>query len=180
METLRRIGLIVPVMLEILGLSSLVDGVVTWYSFLRDILNAYQLVRDWLAYLFFNWWLKYFDFILPGWIADIWIAWSACFVIVRIVDSNPVEWEARHWGMVSMEGWASIIRVYALSPLILTYGCFMPNQTVVDMLTRIPREQWMPNFVIDAIRQRYQFATLGVVGGFIILLFINWQILQKL
>ena len=78
-----------------------------------------------------------------------------------------------------MEGWVGIIRVYALSPLMLVYGCLMPRQTVVDMLTTVPPERWMPYFVIDAIRQRYRFAALGVLGGVIILLFINWQILQR-
>ena len=176
MEALTRIWLAIPSILTILGLSSLVDGIVTWYSFLGDIVSVYQQARDWLALLVFNWWLAYFEWRLPDWAADLWIVWTASFLIIRIAARIPVEWESRYWIPFQWSGLRGAFTGYALSPLLLIYACFMPKS---DPLETPPDEQY-PWFVVEAIRSRYRSIALALAGGFIVLLFINWQVLQRL
>jgi len=71
-------------LLNVLGLASIVDGVITWTGFLAEVINIYhQMLRDpILRSVMFFWpatWPK-----IPGWIIDLLIIQSSFFISYRL------------------------------------------------------------------------------------------------
>ncbi|MFC6486349.1 hypothetical protein [Nitratireductor sp. GCM10026969] len=113
---LNRIFVVISAFFSILGLSSIVDGFVTWIGFFRRILDIYQdKVRDPVARVI-DWVLP--DIIpLPVFVIDILIIWTACFAVFRL--------------FVSFEKQHSVIFGYQrhswyFYPLAFTLGPFLP------------------------------------------------------
>lgn len=113
---LSKIFVVISAFFSILGLSSIVDGFVTWIGFFRSILEVYQdNVRDPVARAF-NWALLG-AVQLPVFTADIIVIWTTCFAVFRVF----VSFEKQHRVIFGYRR-----HTWYFYPLALALGPFLP------------------------------------------------------
>lgn len=197
---LNKIFLVVSAGFSILGLSSIVDGFVTWVGFFRRILNIYQdHVRDPIAQAL-NWLLS--DAVeLPVFTTDVVVIWTACFAVFRLF----VSFEKQHYMIFGYRR-----KTWYFYPFALMLGPFLPlylkywTNTRTSYEKRIAEEELREGTIGDAgwrlnklgklaIRKRIEAALEwreaankthrvfmiyygAAVATFILILFINYQI----
>lgn len=218
LERLRAIWVIVPSVLSILGLCSLVENVLTWHAFMKDIMDVYVLVRVQIMYFIFDWWLSYFDTNVPEWLGDIMVVWFCLLLIIRISTGINIAW-------ISSIGVHGTIAIFVLAPFLVwqwmcksfskTFdgyersdlenyvGKYSSLNTEVRLRYReynrwsgkgySRRPSWVEELSYDEIEEFRKIyaahdmdtarlirgSTVGIAGGFVLLLFINWQVLGK-
>ncbi|MGN7771768.1 hypothetical protein [Phyllobacterium sp. 22552] len=200
---LNRTFVVISACFSILGLSSIVDGFVTWVDFFRRILDLYQdNVREPVARAI-NWMLP--DVIqLPFFVIDILIIWSACFAVFRLF----VSFEKEHSVIFGYRrhAWYFYPLVLALGPFLPLYLKYWTNkrttyeQRIAERELRVGTvgsEGWLLNKTGKvAIRKRIEaarewreaankvhqvFATYygAAIAIFVLVLFINYQVLDQ-
>ena len=76
------VGLVISGLLNLTGMASIVDGLVTWAHFFREIIDVYRtVIREPLAYVGNHIWP--FGHI-PHWVFDVFVLWSALFLAKNI------------------------------------------------------------------------------------------------
>jgi hypothetical protein len=156
-------------LLNISGMASIVDGLVVWAEFFRNFIDVYRwAVRDPLAYVGNAIW----PFgILPGWVFDIVVLYSGLFLAINIVTYRRVGrtvfgalWTSFRQGDY---GYA-VIGLFAVT-------IFLPLVLLIFLF----------GFLIENPEERVQnrqgametFINFGIIVGlFILILLINWQI----
>lgn len=197
---LNRIFVVISTCFSILGLSSIVEGFVTWVGFFQRILDVYQdNVRNPLARAI-NWMLLGVVQ-LPVFVIDIFIIWTACFAVFRLF----VSFEKQHRVIFGYRR-----HTWYFYPLALSLGPFLPlylkywtnKRTAYEQRTAeeelrdgtVGIEGWrLNNLGKIAIRKRIDAArawreaankvhqVLAIYYGaaiaiFILILFINYQV----
>ena len=174
---MKQVFLVSSVFLTVLSLSSVIDGFVVWYSFFRDILDIYVIVRDRLIYVVFDWWLlQYIGWQIPEWLADRIVLWASCGTVVSIaVKKCDLKYELSVW-----QKFAAFMLAPFLIPILIVVGYFLKRNdgesgTSYFSMAMKARTSFDVKRLTDLITRN----TIEVVGVLIVLLFINWQILEK-
>lgn len=200
---LNRIFVIISAFFSILGLSSIVDGFVTWVGFFRRILDVYQhKVRDPVA--------QTIDWVLAGivplplFVVDILIIWTACFAVFRLF----ISFEKQHRVIFGYRrhSWYFYPLAFTLGPLLPLYLKYWTHKRTGHE-RRIAEEElkkgtertegWRLNKTGKiAIKKRIEaasewreaankvhkvFATYygAAIAAFVVILFINYQLLLQ-
>lgn len=150
LPTLNKAQLIGTSILTLLGLSNLVndvfDGLITWYSFMGDIVGIYDLACGQIIAWLFGWWL-WFEF--PRWIFDTLVVIACLSLALRIYQAGD-------------ESKDKPIGLFGFVFIVLYMQLLAPDSDETKSLIL-----------------RYLKYLAYVVGGFVILLFINWQLLAR-
>ena len=200
---LNRIIVVISAFFSILGLSSIVDGFVTWIGFFRRILDVYQdRVRDPVA--------RAIDWVLAGIVPlpviviDILIIWTACFAVFRLF----ISFEKQHRFIFGYQrrSWYFYPLAFTLGPLLPLYLKYWTDKRT-SYERRIAEEElkegtegtegWRLSKIGKiAIRKRIEAASDwreaandvhkvfaayygAAIVAFVLILFINYQLLLE-
>ncbi len=162
------VGLVISGLLNLTGMASIVDGLVTWAHFFRDIIDVYRtVIREPLAYVGNHIWP--FGHI-PHWFFDVFVLWSAIFlaanIIVRRENDNTIFgtiYEAyRDEGII--EGTKVIAMVIFLPIWLIAvfFGVIADDASEKANQRRVLKDI-LKNFLL-------------ILALFVVILFINWQL----
>ena len=147
---LGYLGLFVSTLLNISGLSSIVQGFVELGGFLGDLVNQYRTwIREPIRAVFGFIWIP-----LPWWLAD-WCVVGGSFLAIGLLISYQKEEKGR------ISATISFIAKQAFTHVVVPMFCLFIKHLVARLIT------------IGA------WALLAPLGLFLLLLFLNWQV-QKL
>jgi hypothetical protein len=155
--------LAISVIGNIIGLSSLVEGVVTWAAFFKDIIDLYrEYIRGPIAFIGNHLWP--FGKI-PGWVFDFLIVYLLFYISANIASILRYK-KSFISSLVEQIGHRRII--------LITVLVFLPFHDIVIFFLQL--------FKINKTVDEDVYITMSIVGIiliiFIILLFINYQILH--
>lgn len=152
--TLKKIWLWIPGVLSVLGLSSIVSGVVIWYSFMRDAVVIYSFVRNQIFDWVFGWWLW---FPVPDILVDS-VVVCGCFLFAGKLLFGDDTLGTNFVTILNKN----------------SYRRKQLNKGILILDTEFSRG------IIKIVFYRYITYLSYIFGSFIFLLFINWQILDRL
>jgi hypothetical protein len=156
------VGLGISGILTIGSMASIVDGLVTWAQLFREFVDAYRwAIRDPLAYIGNAIW-PFGD--IPGWVFDVFVLWSALFMALNIF------W-LRSNGKLVFSEIRGVYREYGfgLASLVALHLILFPITLVaayVEGRAGAATHSFLRNFA-------------RILGLFILILLVNWQ-LKKL
>lgn len=197
---LNKIFVVIGAFFSILGLSSIVDGFVTWIGFFRSILDVYQdNIRDPVTRALNSALLGAMQ--LPVFTADIIVIWTTCFAVFRLF----VSFEKQHNVIFGYrrQTWYFYPLALALGPFLPLYLKYWTNKRT-SYEKRIAEEElregtsgaqgwWLSEEGEIAIRKRIEAAAEwreaankvhqvfviyygAAIATFILILFINYQV----
>lgn len=151
-------------LLNISGMASIVDGLVQWVSFLKDLLGIYQTwIREpisWIVHLV--WppsWPK-----IPTWALDIFVIWSGLFLAINIANFRAYGesyWTSAVRSEGILKGAAWVVFFFLFAPVIYpTVAAFGHDE---DLAQR------------EEAREVLRYYMLLVIA-IIVLMFLNWQL----
>ncbi len=163
------VGLVISGLLNLTGLASIVDGLVTWSHFFREIIDVYRtVIREPLAYVGNHLWP--FGHI-PHWAFDVFVLWSALFLAMNIYFYRKsgetafqfVHETYRNDGLIKALGLAIVL------PMVLPIGLIpmFLGEGVPDASGKAKARRG----AIDILQN-----FLLILGLFVVILFINWQL----
>jgi hypothetical protein len=158
------VGLVISGLLNLTGMASIVDGLVTWAHFFREIIDVYRtVIREPLAYVGNHIWP--FGHI-PHWAFDVFVLWSALFLAYNIylyrVEGKTIFGEFRKEGLVA--GFGFIILAWIILPIrliVFFVGWFVEQPSL--KADRSGAIGVLQNFLL-------------ILALFVVILFINWQL----
>jgi hypothetical protein len=157
--------LVLSALLNISGIASIVDGLVHWTAFLKDLLSIYRAwIREpisWVVYLAWpSWWPK-----IPAWVFDVFVIWSACFLTLNIASfrehgESVLKSAVRSQGV--LKGTAEVAFTVLTMPLMaLVVLAFARDE--VDREGREEAKEVLTYLIL-------------LVATIIVLMFLNWQL----
>lgn len=161
------------VALNVIGMASLVDGVVIWADFIRQMVELYRaLIRDpleWAAQLFWPAsWPR-----IPASFFDLLVVWSCLFLSTNIALYRSAGTFLLSKAFAKVQGFGSFFGFVFVSTLMfitVPFGMLRhllsPNEYRYNVLFPHRRE----------VTLSILYSLLFVVGMFILLLFVNFQI----
>ncbi len=162
-------GLVISGLLNLTGMASIVDGLVTRTHFFRDIIDVYRaLIREPLAYAGNH--LRPFGHI-PHWAFDVFVLWSALFLATNIIAY-------REEGKTILGGIYEDYRNFGLvhtfeTAILLTV--FLPITLVAVLLGALSEDASEKAEGRRRVRDIFQNFLL-ILTLFAVILFINWQL----
>lgn len=194
-KTLLYASIAAPLFMTFVSLSSLIDGVVQWGAFIQDFTDTYtRFIRDplhWLASLV---WPQTWP-IIPKALIDMFVLWTSFYGISRAYLALESEYvrtadgEGLDASSIVVTDWRQKLILWALGPISVWYFSrkFVAKmQLIVDL-----EHSWFggpserPEFIQDAQRisadMNKGYLTLAIYSflGFVIILFLNWQMIQQ-
>ncbi len=160
------VGLVISGLLNLTGLASIVDGLVTWAHFFRDIIDVYRtMIREPLAYVGNHIWP--FGHI-PHWAFDVFVLWSALFLATNIFSHKrysktlfgEIREVYRDGGLIKA---LSYVLFAIFLPIILIFLPFGLGDAAERAEYRTVVREILKNFVL-------------ILAVFVVMLFINWQL----
>jgi hypothetical protein len=159
------VGLFVSGLLNLTGLASIVDGLVTWAHFFRDIIDVYRtVIREPLAYVGNHLW----PFgLIPHWFFDVFVLWSALFLAANIYFYRS-EGETI-FGMIRQDyrddGFLSAFNT------VFIFTLFFPVLLISAILGAANPSEELQRACKDILLN-----FLLILITFIVILFFNWQL----
>lgn len=160
------VGLVISGLLNLTGLASIVDGLVIWTHFFRDIIDVYRtVIREPLAYVGNHLWP--FGHI-PHWAFDVFVLWSALFLAGNIFGYKRTGRTSfgnayREHGPIA--GFGLVIAAWIFLPILLIglfLGIFAEDASEKANHRRQTKDI-LQNFLL-------------ILALFVVILFINWQL----
>ena len=174
LTTLKKVSLNITRVLSILGLAGLFDNIITWHGFLGDIVDVYSQVRDQVINWIFGWWL-WVEF--PVYLADILILYG-CMVLASRMLMIGLE-EAMGYGRFGGLLHSLIIPPQLLFVSLLFEFKRYKNIKTGRWATRSGLDDYFNLRDIRYLSKLFLKYLAYIFGAFVILLMLNWQILQR-
>jgi hypothetical protein len=163
------VGLVISGLLNLTGMASIVDGLVTWAHFFREIIDVYRtVIREPLAYVGNHLWP--FGQI-PHWAFDVFVLWSALFLALNIFalkSSRETAWllvrrAYRDGGLTDGFLGAIVLTIFLPIALILLFSGVIAADASEKAYQRGNVKGVLENFLL-------------ILAVFVVILFINWQL----
>ncbi len=163
------VGLGISGLLNLTGMASIVDGLVIWAEFFRDFIDTYRwAIRDPLAYIGNAIW----PFgMIPSWVFDVFVIYSALFLALNLVlyqkktklFFGEVRDVFREKGLIAAVAVLLLGTVFFPIIMLSVILGFYAGNDEVKKETKETVQAVFANF-------------LYILGLFILILLINWQI----
>ena len=163
------VGLAISGLLNLTGMASIVDGLVTWAHFFREIIDVYRtVIREPLAYVGNHIWP--FGHI-PHWAFDVFVLWSALFLATNIF-AQRAEGQTLFGLIRSFYREDGLIKA---SIAAILFTIFLPI-SLITMFLGVAAEGASEKAehrrgAIDVVQN-----FLLILALFVVILFINWQL----
>ena len=163
------VGLVISGLLNLTGLASIVDGLVTWAHFFREIIDVYRAtIREPLAYVGNHLWP--FGHI-PHWAFDVFVLWSALFLATNIFQYGKrgrtlfglIQVVHRGEGLIPAFAAAIVFTIFL--PIILIFLFLGTRSGDASEKAELRKE-------VKEVLQNF----LLILAVFVVILFINWQL----
>lgn len=184
-----------PLFMTFVSLSSIVEGLIQWGAFIRDLTDAYtRFVRDPLHDLANVMWPAAWPKI-PIWFVDVVVLWTSFFGVTRAYIALEEEYVKTGEGAglsasrLVLTNWREKLKLWLFGPIGVWYfsRVFVAKmQLLVDLEHAwfgAPAER--PAFIEDAERVAREmnsgYWTLAAYAcvGLVVILFLNWQMAQE-
>jgi hypothetical protein len=171
-KTIVWAWLILSVTLNISGIASIADSLVTWGRFFHDIIDVYRtLIREPLSWLVHLIWPSWFPRI-PPWIFDLLVVWVGFWIAFNAFWLNnfghTIIGEILFTRLGRARGLVISLRAFVFGPLIflahLARGRLWPRNA--KLITAL--------YLATLPRGRMYYLVL--VAVFVVILFLNWQL----